>query len=50
MAETCTHLDHIDMSVEPSSTEGCSECLKIGAERFYPSVRLAVAAFDASRH
>jgi hypothetical protein len=23
---------------------------KIGAERFYPSVRLAVAAFDASRH
>ena len=32
MAELCTHLDHVDMSVEPSSPEGCSECLKIGGK------------------
>jgi uncharacterized UBP type Zn finger protein len=32
MAELCTHLDHVDMSVAPSSTEGCSECLKIGGK------------------
>jgi len=32
MAELCTHLDQVDMSVEPSSTEGCSECLKIGGK------------------
>jgi len=32
MAELCAHLDQVDMSVEPSSTEGCSECLKIGGK------------------
>jgi uncharacterized UBP type Zn finger protein len=26
----CTHLDQIDLSVTPSSTAGCSECLKTG--------------------
>ena len=28
--DTCSHLDQIDESVSPSSTEGCSECLRIG--------------------
>jgi len=28
--DTCSHLDLIDESVTPSSTEGCSECLRIG--------------------
>ncbi|HMI71926.1 MAG TPA: UBP-type zinc finger domain-containing protein [Solirubrobacteraceae bacterium] len=28
--DTCTHLDQIDESVTPSSTEGCSECLRTG--------------------
>jgi len=26
----CTHLDTIDLGVTPSSTEGCSECLRTG--------------------
>jgi uncharacterized UBP type Zn finger protein len=26
----CTHLDSIDLGVTPSSTEGCSECLRTG--------------------
>jgi ubiquitin-hydrolase Zn-finger-containing protein len=26
----CTHLDTIDLNVTPSSTEGCSECLRTG--------------------
>src|SRR6476620_10503018 len=26
----CTHLDTIDLDVTPSSTEGCSECLRTG--------------------
>ncbi len=26
----CTHLDQIDLDVQPDSTEGCSECLAIG--------------------
>lgn len=26
----CTHLDQIDLDVVPSSTEGCTECLKTG--------------------
>ena len=30
MAVQCSHLDQIDLGVAPSSTEGCSECLKIG--------------------
>jgi uncharacterized UBP type Zn finger protein len=30
MAEICTHLDQIDLQVTPSSTEGCSECLRTG--------------------
>jgi hypothetical protein len=30
MATQCTHLDQIDVAVAPSSTAGCSECLKIG--------------------
>jgi hypothetical protein len=29
MSETCTHLDQI-AEVVPDSTEGCSDCLKIG--------------------
>jgi uncharacterized UBP type Zn finger protein len=28
--QTCTHLDTIDTSVTPSSTTGCSECLRTG--------------------
>ena len=31
MSDSCTHLNQINLDVEPSSTEGCSECLKIGA-------------------
>lgn len=27
---TCTHLDQIDTSVQPDSTEGCSDCVAIG--------------------
>ena len=27
---TCAHLDQIDVSVQPDSTEGCSDCLAIG--------------------
>lgn len=27
---TCTHLDLVDPTVEPSSMVGCSECLKTG--------------------
>jgi uncharacterized UBP type Zn finger protein len=30
VADSCTHLDSIDLDVTPSSTEGCSECLRIG--------------------
>jgi uncharacterized UBP type Zn finger protein len=30
MAAECTHLDQIVPDVAPSSTVGCSECLKIG--------------------
>jgi len=30
MAGTCSHLDQIDLEVTPSSTEGCSECLRTG--------------------
>jgi uncharacterized UBP type Zn finger protein len=30
MSAACTHLDSIDLDVVPSSTEGCSECLKAG--------------------
>jgi len=30
MAGTCNHLDQIDLEVTPSSTEGCSECLRTG--------------------
>jgi hypothetical protein len=26
----CNHLDQIDLHVAPSSTEGCSECLRTG--------------------
>jgi uncharacterized UBP type Zn finger protein len=29
-AQTCSHLDTIDQSVTPSSTTGCSECLRTG--------------------
>ena len=29
MAETCTHLDTVDIDVQPSST-GCEDCLRIG--------------------
>jgi uncharacterized UBP type Zn finger protein len=28
---TCSHLDQIELAVTPSSTEGCSECLRIGS-------------------
>ena len=31
MAPQCTHLDQIHSDVAPSSTIGCSECLKIGS-------------------
>lgn len=31
MAEGCSHVDQIVADVEPDSTEGCSECLAIGA-------------------
>jgi uncharacterized UBP type Zn finger protein len=31
MAPQCTHLDQIDLDVTPSSTIGCTECLKIGS-------------------
>jgi uncharacterized UBP type Zn finger protein len=31
MSATCTHLDWIELDVAPSSTKGCSECLKIGS-------------------
>jgi len=31
MAAECTHLDQIEFDVTPSSTIGCSECLKIGS-------------------
>ena len=30
MAQICSHLDQI-ADVEPDSTEGCSDCLKIGS-------------------
>jgi uncharacterized UBP type Zn finger protein len=30
MTETCSHLDTINPDVTPSSTQGCSECLKTG--------------------
>ena len=30
MTDSCSHLDTINLEVTPSSTEGCSECLKIG--------------------
>jgi uncharacterized UBP type Zn finger protein len=30
MTETCSHLDTINPDVTPSSTKGCSECLKTG--------------------
>lgn len=30
MAEICSHLETINLDVEPSSTQGCSECLEIG--------------------
>jgi len=30
MSTACSHLDTINLDVKPSSTEGCSECLKIG--------------------
>ena len=29
MADTCTHLDTVDIDVQPSST-GCEDCLRIG--------------------
>jgi uncharacterized UBP type Zn finger protein len=31
MNNSCSHLDQIDMTVEPSDPAGCSECLRIGA-------------------
>ena len=31
MAPQCTHLDQIHSEVAPSSTVGCSECLKTGS-------------------
>ena len=31
MSDSCSHLNQINLDVEPSSTEGCSECLRIGA-------------------
>ena len=30
MTSVCSHLDTIDLAVTPSSTEGCSECLRTG--------------------
>ena len=30
MNEACTHVDQINAEVLPSSTEGCSECLRTG--------------------
>jgi uncharacterized UBP type Zn finger protein len=27
---TCTHIDQIDLEVQPDSTRGCSDCLAIG--------------------
>jgi uncharacterized UBP type Zn finger protein len=30
MAAACTHQDLIDLSVQPDSTEGCSECIALG--------------------
>ena len=31
MNNGCSHIDQIDLTVQPSSTEGCSECLRIRA-------------------
>jgi uncharacterized UBP type Zn finger protein len=31
MNNSCSHLDQIDLTVEPSDADGCSECLRIGA-------------------
>ena len=30
MSAVCSHTDQIDLDVTPSSTEGCSECLRTG--------------------
>ncbi len=30
MSDSCSHLDQINLDVEPSSTGGCSECLRTG--------------------
>ena len=30
MSDSCTHLDQLDLEVAPSSSEGCSECLRTG--------------------
>jgi len=30
MSASCSHLDQIDLDVEPSTTEGCTDCLAIG--------------------
>ena len=30
MNQTCTHLDQIKDNVQPSTTKGCEDCLKIG--------------------
>jgi uncharacterized UBP type Zn finger protein len=27
---SCAHLDQIDLTVQPDSTQGCSDCLAIG--------------------
>ena len=31
MSDACSHLDQIDLQIEPDSTEGCSECIAIGS-------------------
>jgi uncharacterized UBP type Zn finger protein len=52
MTTLCTHLDHIDENVIPSS-EGCEECLKIGS--WWVRLRLClicghVGCCDSSPH
>jgi len=31
MGEACTHLDQIDLEVQPDSSEGCTECIEMGS-------------------
>jgi uncharacterized UBP type Zn finger protein len=31
-ADTCSHLDQIDLEVQPDSTEGCPECIAAGEQ------------------